>query len=64
MSEDVQERMLALQQNEMQQLVDLTGFLETELAFAAEYHSTLLSLQEDWPDMCVLLFFLLFGEPF
>lgn len=51
MSADVQDRMLAIQQHEMQQVADLTEFLNTEIAYVSEYQATLLKLQDEWPDM-------------
>jgi hypothetical protein len=47
--------MLSIQRQEAEQFAELTEFLETELAYAAAYHDTLLRLKEDWPDASVSL---------
>lgn len=45
--------MLSIQKREADQFAELTGFLETELAYAAAYHNTLLKVKEEWPDASV-----------
>ena len=47
--------MLSIQKREAEQFAELTEFLETELAYAAAYHDTLLRLKEDWPTASVSL---------
>ena len=47
--------MLSIQKREAEQFAELTAFLETELAYAAAYHDTILRLKEGWPDALVSL---------
>jgi len=49
-STDVQARMQAIQENEIQQLRDLTELLATETLFAEQYLDVLRSTQAEWLD--------------
>ncbi|KAG8927908.1 hypothetical protein FRC02_007603 [Tulasnella sp. 418] len=49
-SEEVQRRMYDIQDNEIQQLRDLTDFLDLELSFVTQYYDTLLEIRNDWVD--------------
>lgn len=42
--------MLSIQKREADQFAELTDFLNTEIAYVALYHDTLLQLRLDWPD--------------
>ncbi|KAF8331993.1 uncharacterized protein EI90DRAFT_3123080 [Cantharellus anzutake] len=50
-SEEVQERMVSIQQHEKKQLADLMDLLKLEMEYIADHHKTLLDLQAEWPDI-------------
>ena len=52
-NEDVRARMLAIQEEELDQLKELTGFLDMELRFAEQYLSVLKEARSEWPDESV-----------
>ncbi|KAH7924417.1 BAR-domain-containing protein [Leucogyrophana mollusca] len=47
-SEDVRARMQAIQENEIQQLRELTMFLDLELNFVRQYHEVLQDVKSSW----------------
>ncbi|KZV86090.1 BAR-domain-containing protein [Exidia glandulosa HHB12029] len=47
-SEDVQTRMIAIQENEVQQWHDLTAFLDVQLKFAMDYVGIVQDIKRDW----------------
>ena len=49
-SEDVRARMHAIQENEIDQLRELSKFLEMEIKFAEQYLDVLKVVKEDWID--------------
>ena len=49
MAEDIQARMFAIQENEINQLRDLTGFLNIHTKFVQQYLDILLALKAEWP---------------
>ncbi|KAF9791290.1 hypothetical protein BJ322DRAFT_439596 [Thelephora terrestris] len=49
-SEDVRARMHAIQENEIDQLRELSRFLEMEIRFAEQYLDVLRGVKEDWID--------------
>lgn len=50
MNEDVRARMLAIQENEIEQLRDLTNFLDMEMQFVEQYLQVLKEAKADWID--------------
>ena len=54
-SEDVRARMHAIQENEIDQLRELSKFLEMETRFAEQYLEVLSGVKEDWIDEYVLV---------
>lgn len=50
MNEDVRARMLAIQENEIEQLRDLTNFLDMEIQFVKQYLEVLQEAKSDWID--------------
>lgn len=53
-SKDVQERGLAIQEAEADQLAAVTGLLEAEYAYVEKYFAILQELKAEWPDQCVV----------
>ncbi|KAG1750385.1 uncharacterized protein EDB91DRAFT_1107120 [Suillus paluster] len=53
-SEDVRSRMQAIQENEIQQLRELTSFLDLELNFAKHYYEVLQDVKANWCDESTL----------
>ena len=53
-SEDVRARMHAIQENEIDQLRELSKFLEMEIGFAEQNLDVLRGVKEDWIDECVV----------
>jgi hypothetical protein len=53
-SEDVRARARAIQENEIQQLRDLTSFLDVEMNFAQQYLEVLQDVKSNWCDTWVL----------
>ena len=53
-SEDVRARMHAIQENEIDQLRELSRFLEMEIRFAEQYLDVLRGVKEDWIDEYVI----------
>lgn len=49
-TEDVRARMLAIQENELEQLRELTGFLDMEIHFVQQYLEVLKETRSDWVD--------------
>lgn len=49
-AEDVQTRGRAIQDNEIQQLRDLTAFLDVEVNFVKQYLEVLEEVKSDWCD--------------
>lgn len=49
-SEDVRARMHAIQENEIDQLRELSKFLEMEIRLAEQYLDVLTGVKEDWID--------------
>lgn len=54
-SEDVRARMHAIQENEIDQLRELSRFLEMEIRFAEQYMDVLRGVKEDWIDEYVVI---------
>lgn len=54
-SEDVRARMHAIQENEIDQLRELSKLLEMEIRFAEQYLAVLKGVKEDWIDECVVI---------
>ena len=54
-SEDVRARMHAIQENEIDQLRELSKFLEMEIRFAEQYLDVLRGVKDDWIDEFVVL---------
>ena len=48
--EDVRARMYAIQENELEQLRELTGFLDTEINFVQQYLDVLKEAKTNWID--------------
>ena len=48
-SDDVYRRMQDIKEAESESLSDLTGFLDTELAYYDKCRETLMALRADWP---------------
>ncbi|KAG1740594.1 hypothetical protein EDB19DRAFT_1851451 [Suillus lakei] len=53
-AEDVRSRMQAIQENEIQQLRELTSFLDLKLSFAKQYHEVLQDVKANWCDESIL----------
>ncbi|OBZ74901.1 hypothetical protein A0H81_05169 [Grifola frondosa] len=53
-AEDVRARMYAIQENEVQQLRDLTAFLDLEISYVQEYMEVLLGVKAGWVDESVV----------
>ncbi|KAG2133790.1 uncharacterized protein EDB93DRAFT_1173466 [Suillus bovinus] len=53
-AEDVRSRMQAIQENEIQQLRELTSFLDLELNFAKQYYEVLQDVKANWCDESTL----------
>ncbi|EIW74787.1 BAR-domain-containing protein [Coniophora puteana RWD-64-598 SS2] len=53
-SEDVRARMQAIQENEVQQLRELTNFLDIQLNFARQYREIMQEVKEGWCDEAML----------
>ena len=53
--EDVQARMYAIQENELEQLRALTELLEDEMHFVQQYLDVLKEAKSAWIDECVSL---------
>lgn len=51
MSEEIEDRMLSIQNQEQQQFAEVTEFLELELQFVIAYQDLLLGLKDEWPDL-------------
>lgn len=56
-SSEVQTRMRRIQANELRQLKDLTGFLDSQIQFTSKCLSELRDAQVDWYDECVPCFY-------
>ena len=54
-SEDVRARMHAIQENEIDQLRELSKFLEMETRFAEQHLEVLRGVKDDWIDEFVLI---------
>lgn len=54
-SEDVRARMHAIQENEIDQLRELSKFLEMEIRFAEQYLDVLRGVKDDWIDEFVVI---------
>ena len=54
-SEDVRARMHAIQENEIDQLRELSKFLEMEIRFAEQNLDVLRGVKEDWIDECAVI---------
>ena len=54
--EDVRARMHAIQENEIDQLRELSKFLEMEIRFSEQYLDVLRDVKEDWIDEFVVIF--------
>jgi hypothetical protein len=54
-SEDVRARMHAIQENEIDQLRELSKFLEMEIKFAEQHLDVLKGVQDDWIDEFVVI---------
>ena len=54
-SEDVRARMHAIQENEIDQLRELSRFLEMEIKFSEQYLDVLRGVKEDWIDEWVII---------
>ena len=52
---DVQARIEAIQQNEIDQIRELGSFLDNELNYAEQYAQILRDVKDNWPGKCVLL---------
>jgi hypothetical protein len=63
MSEDVRTRMHAIQENEIEQLHELTAFLDLEMHFVAQYAEVLTSVKAEWCHECVVFGRLNMVEP-
>ena len=50
MTEDVRARMIVIQENEIEQLRDLTAFLDTEIQFVEQYLEVLQEAKSEWID--------------
>jgi hypothetical protein len=53
-SEDVRVRARAIQENEVQQLQDLTNVLNVEVNFVQQYLEVLQDVKSNWFDACVI----------
>lgn len=51
---DVQSRIDAIQQNEIDQIREFGLLLDNELNFAEQYAQILLDVKDSWPEKCVL----------
>ena len=49
-AEDVRARMYAIQENEVEQLRELTGFLDMEMNYAEQYLEVLREVKSGWID--------------
>ncbi len=58
-SEDVRARMVAIQENEIEQLRDLTSFLDMEVQFIEQYLEVLKEAKSEWIDE--LVYYVLFS---
>lgn len=52
-TEDVRARMISIQENEIEQLRDLTSFLDTETRFIQQYLDVLKEAKSEWVDESV-----------
>ena len=52
---DVQARIEAIQQNEIDQIRELGSFLDNELNYAEQYAQILRDVKDNWPGKCVPL---------
>jgi len=52
---DVQARIEAIQQNEIDQIRELGSLLDNELNYAEQYAQILRDVKDNWPGKCVLL---------
>lgn len=55
-AEDVKARIVAIQENEIDELREIKRFLELELNFAEQYAEVLKDVKENWVDECVSSF--------
>ncbi|KAI0094225.1 hypothetical protein BDY19DRAFT_911876 [Irpex rosettiformis] len=55
MCEDVRARMVSIQENEVEQLRELTGFLDSEIRYVAQYLEVLEEAKSEWIDEATIL---------